>query len=52
MTSVHYLVADDGQELPVLVVGLRGGHDDGTAGRSAAGFVFLGKRAARGKGGL
>lgn len=50
MTSVHYLVADDGQELPVLVVGLRGGHGDGARRRrhrtQTTGFVS-GKEAGR-----
>lgn len=41
MTYVHYLVADDGQELPVLVVGLRGGHGNEARrrGRRDTGFV-------------
>ena len=50
MTSVHYLVADDGQELPVLVVGLRGGHGDGARRRRREAkrpASFRGKEAGR-----
>lgn len=51
MTSVHYLVADDGQELPVLVVGLRGGHGDGTTGRAERPASFSGGEGGAGEGG-